>query len=46
MVRTAARIVGVVLLGGIAAWWARLKAHGKVPPPEGRWKEITEDDLS
>jgi hypothetical protein len=46
MLRRLTRIVAVVLLGGVAAWWARLKAHGKVPPPEGRWREITEDDLT
>jgi hypothetical protein len=46
MLRRIARVALVAVLGGLAAWWARLAAHGKVPPPEGRWREITEDDLS
>jgi hypothetical protein len=46
MFRRIARMAAIVLLGGLAAWWARLFAHSKVPPPEGRWREISEDDLS
>jgi hypothetical protein len=46
MVRRVVRVVAVVLAGGAAAWWARLMAHAKVPPPEGRWREIDEDDLA
>ncbi|HEY7875643.1 MAG TPA: hypothetical protein VIG64_11045 [Actinomycetota bacterium] len=46
MLKSLTRVVSVVVVGGAVAWWARLKAHGKVPPPEGRWREVTEDDLS
>jgi hypothetical protein len=46
MLKRTFRVVAVLLLGGLAGWWARLAAHSKVPPPEGRWREITEDDLS
>lgn len=41
----------MVRLGGLAGivafivWMARLTAHGKVPPPEGRWREVTESEL-
>jgi hypothetical protein len=46
MLKRVTRAVGVVLVGGLVAWWARLFAHSKVPPPEGRWREISEDDLT
>jgi hypothetical protein len=46
MLKRAMRVVVVLVLGGLAGWWARLAAHSKVPPPEGRWREITEDDLA
>jgi hypothetical protein len=46
MLKRAVRVVGVLVAGGLVGWWARLAAHSKVPPPEGRWHEITEDDLS
>ena len=46
MLKWAVRVVAVVVLGALAGWWARLMAHSKVPPPEGRWREISEDDLA
>ncbi len=38
----------LALLGGagVALWLARLKAHAKVPPPEGRWREVPEDTFT
>jgi hypothetical protein len=39
------RVVGFLLLIALALWWGRLLAHSKVPPPAGRWREITDDEL-
>jgi hypothetical protein len=40
------RILGLAGLALVGAWWGRLKAHSKVPPPEGHWREVQEDELS
>jgi hypothetical protein len=40
------RLLGWLLLGALVAWWSRLRAHSKVPPPEGRWREISENGLA
>ena len=39
------RWFGLATAAGLALWWARLAAHAKVPSPEGRWREVTEEDL-
>jgi hypothetical protein len=40
------RLMGAALLGAIAVWWGRQVAHSKTPPPQGRWREISETELS
>ncbi len=35
-----AKAVGALALAALIAWWLRLLAHAKVPPPEGRWLEL------
>lgn len=40
------RLSLIVLLAGLGVWIGRLLAHSKVPPPEGRWREIDPGDLS
>ena len=40
------RLVALVILGFVMLWWARLLTHAKVPPPEGRWREITDEELT
>ncbi|MDQ4095684.1 MAG: hypothetical protein M3174_05725 [Actinomycetota bacterium] len=37
------RALAFVVGAGVVLWLARLKAHAKVPPPEGRWREVTSD---
>ncbi len=39
------RLAGLAGLVAVTVWVARLTAHGKVPPPEGRWREMTEIEL-
>jgi hypothetical protein len=39
------RTAGLLVLGAFGVWWGRLVAHSKIPPPEGRWREITAEDL-
>lgn len=39
--RWLARLAGA----GLLLWGARLFSHSKVPPPEGRWREVTEEEL-
>jgi hypothetical protein len=39
------RIVVWLGIAGLAVWWARLMAHAKLPPPEGRWREVSEREL-
>jgi hypothetical protein len=39
------RMLTWIGLGALGAWIGRLAAHSKVPTPEGRWREIPEDDL-
>jgi hypothetical protein len=34
-----------VLVIGLGVWVGRLMAHSKVPPPEGRWREIAPEEL-
>ncbi|HZA20658.1 MAG TPA: hypothetical protein VE889_07390 [Actinomycetota bacterium] len=34
------RTIGLGAIGALALWWARAAAHSKVPPPEGRWREL------
>jgi hypothetical protein len=46
MLKRMTRVALFALLGGLAAWWARLLAHSKVPPAEGRWRELSDDDLT
>jgi hypothetical protein len=40
------RILGLAGLAFVVAWWGRLKAHSKTPPPEGHWREVGEEELS
>ena len=40
------KVVALVAGAGLALWWGRLMAHAKVPPPEGRWREVLPDDFS
>lgn len=40
------RLLGFMGLGLAVAWWTRLKAHSKTPPPEGRWREVSEEELA
>ena len=35
------RVIGLIVVAGLAAWWARNAAHSKLPQPEGRWREVT-----
>ena len=44
-VMTLIRFVLWVLFIGIGIWIGRLMAHSKVPPPEGRWREIAPEEL-
>jgi hypothetical protein len=37
------RLLGWLSAGALVAWWSRLKAHSKLPPAEGRWREVSED---
>ena len=39
------RLVTALGLSLVGLWWARLRAHSKVPSPQGRWREVTEDEL-
>ncbi|MDQ4145983.1 MAG: hypothetical protein M3198_19995 [Actinomycetota bacterium] len=41
-----ARVLAVVAGAGFVVWLGRLKAHAKVPPPEGRWREVPQDVFS
>ena len=34
------RLAGLAALLILAALWGRVLAHSKLPPPEGRWREI------
>jgi hypothetical protein len=40
------RIAALAVAGAVAAWWGRLIAHSKTPPPEGHWREVAPDDLT
>jgi hypothetical protein len=40
------RLLAVVAGSALAVWWGRAVAHGKKPPPEGRWREISDESLS
>jgi hypothetical protein len=40
------RLLGWLVLGALITWWSRLRAHSKLPPPEGRWREIPENGLT
>jgi hypothetical protein len=40
------RVGGLLVLGALGVWWGRLVAHSKIPPPEGRWREITPEELA
>ncbi|MDQ3955052.1 MAG: hypothetical protein M3285_05845 [Actinomycetota bacterium] len=40
MKSTVFRALSLLLALGLLAWWLRLLAHAKVPPPEGRWSEL------
>ena len=39
------RFVSLLGLAAIGAWIGRLVAHSKVPPPEGRWREVSLGEL-
>ncbi|MGH2693601.1 MAG: hypothetical protein ACRDJJ_02180 [Actinomycetota bacterium] len=39
----ASRLVGIAAVLALAVWWGRALAHSKLPPPEGRWREIDLD---
>ena len=39
------RLIVLLLIAGLGAWLARLLAHSKVPQPEGRWREISPEEL-
>ena len=45
MVAKIARFLGLAVAGAIGIWWGRQIAHSKKPPPQGRWREISESDL-
>jgi hypothetical protein len=45
MLAKGSRVLAFVVLGAVGVWWGRLVAHSKVPPPEGRWREVSEDSL-
>ncbi|MDQ3940559.1 MAG: hypothetical protein M3238_04320 [Actinomycetota bacterium] len=45
MIRKAVRLLVIAAGAAIGLWWARLATHAKVPPPEGRWREVTEAEL-
>ena len=40
------RFLSLLALGAVGLWWGRLMAHSKVPPPEGRWREVGEQSLT
>ena len=37
---TVLRALSLLFALAVLAWWLRLLAHAKVPPPEGRWSEL------
>ena len=39
------RLLFWLLVIGLGVWIGRLMAHSKVPPPEGRWREIAPEEL-
>jgi hypothetical protein len=39
------RMLSWIGLGALGVWIGRLAAHSKEPSPEGRWREISEEDL-
>jgi hypothetical protein len=40
-----ARLLFVLTLIALGVWIGRLMAHSKIPPPEGRWREIGPEEL-
>jgi ABC-type xylose transport system permease subunit len=46
MARRLLRAAGLVIGAGVGVWLGRLIAHSKVPPPEGKWREIPPDELA
>lgn len=40
MIGKLGRIVAILIGAALVAWWGRLITHSKVPPPEGRWREL------
>jgi hypothetical protein len=40
MIGRLGRMAAIVVGAALGAWWVRLIAHSKVPPPEGRWREL------
>ncbi|HZA39604.1 MAG TPA: hypothetical protein VFA00_03165 [Actinomycetota bacterium] len=46
MARRFLRAVGLAIGAGVGIWLGRLIAHSKVPPPEGKWREIPPEELS
>lgn len=39
------RLLLLLALAGLGAWLGRLMAHSKVPLPEGRWREVSPQEL-
>ncbi|HEX2049001.1 MAG TPA: hypothetical protein VHJ34_00030 [Actinomycetota bacterium] len=39
------RLAGLAAAALAGVWWGRVVAHSKVPPPEGRWREVDPRDL-
>lgn len=45
MARRYLRAAGLAIGAGVGIWLGRLIAHSKVPPPEGKWREIPPEEL-
>jgi hypothetical protein len=45
MAPRASRLVIALGLSLVGLLWARQRAHATVPSPQGRWREVTEDEL-
>jgi hypothetical protein len=39
------RLLGLAVLVALSVWLGRLVAHSKLPPPEGRWRELDDAAL-
>jgi hypothetical protein len=45
MIRKLLRASALLVATGLGLWLGRLIAHSKVPPPEGRWREVPPEEL-